>query len=68
MPDFQIVFVHTRRHDGLLDLRSIELEIPALIRPHTRPHVPLGFLASPSRAGGLITRRNVLLMSSDVTG
>jgi len=51
MPEFQIVFVHTRRHDGLLDLRSTEPEISALIRPYTRPHAPLGFLVAPSRAG-----------------
>ena len=56
MPDFQIVFVHTRRHDFLLDLRSTKPEIPALIRPNTRPYASLGFLASSSRAGGLSTR------------
>ena len=47
---------YTRRPDGLLIHRFRESEIPALIRPYTRPHAPLGFLASPSRASGLSTR------------
>ena len=56
IPDFQIVFVHTRHHDGLLVHRSTELKTPALIQPYTRPHAPLGFLASPARAGRLLAR------------
>ena len=47
---------YTRRPKGLHVHRSSELETPALIRPYTRPHAPLGFLASPSRAGRLSTR------------
>ena len=47
---------YTRRPEGLLVHRSTEPEIPTLIRPYTCPHAPLGFLASPSRAGGLSTR------------
>ena len=56
IPDFQIVFVHTRHHDGLLVHRSTEPETPALIRPYMRPQAPLGFLASPAHAGGLLER------------
>ena len=47
---------YTRCPDGLLVHRFTELETPAHIRPYTRLHAPLGFLASPSRVGGLSTR------------
>ena len=46
---------YTRRPEGLHVHRSSEPETPALIRPYTRPHTPLGFLASSSRAGSLST-------------
>ena len=36
IPNFQIVFVHTRRHDDLFVHQSTEPEILALIRAYTR--------------------------------
>ena len=38
---------YTCHPKGLHVHRSSEPETPALIRPYTRPHAPLGFLASP---------------------
>ena len=52
----RLSFRYTCRPDSLLVHRSTEPETPALIWPYTRPHAPLGFLASPSRAGGLSMR------------
>ena len=47
---------HTRRLYGLVVHRSTWLENLVVIRRRTRLHVPLGFLESTSRAGGLSTR------------
>ena len=49
--DFQIVFVHTRRHDGLLVHRFTWPENLVVKRCRTRLHAPPGFLTSPPRAG-----------------
>ena len=48
--DFQIVFVHTRRHDGLLVHRFTWPENLVVNRCRTRLHAPPGFLSSPPRA------------------
>ena len=48
--DFQIVFVHTRRHDGLLLHRFTWLENLVVKRCRTCLHAPPGFLTSPPRA------------------
>ena len=61
---------HTCRQEGLVVHRSIWPENLVVIRRGTRLHASLGFLASPSRAGGLSTRlprvETLLLTSSDV--
>ena len=49
--DFQIVFVHTRRHDGLLVHRFTWPENLVVNRCRTRLHAPPGFLSSPPCAG-----------------
>ena len=49
--DFQIVFVHTRRHDGLLVHRFTWPENLVVNRCRMRLHTPPGFLSSPPRAG-----------------
>ena len=54
----------TRRPNGLVVHRSTSPENLVVIRRRTRLHVPPGFPASPSRAGGLSTRRNTV---ADVT-
>ena len=63
---------HTRHQEGLVVHRSTWPENLVVIRRGTRLHPPPGFLASPSRAGGLSTRlphaETLLLTSSDVTG
>ena len=48
--DFQIVFVYTRRHDGLLVHRFTWPENLVVKRCLTRLHAPPGFLTSPPRA------------------
>ena len=50
-PDFHIVFVHTRRHDGLVDHQFAYWRNMAFNWCCTRLHAPPGFLASPPRAG-----------------
>ena len=50
IPDFQIVFVHTRRHDGLLVHRFTWPENLVVKHCRTRLHAPPGFLTSPPRA------------------
>ena len=61
----------TYRPDGLVVHRSTWPENLVVIRRRTRLHVPPGFLASPSRAGGLSTclphAETLLRTSSDVT-
>ena len=60
-----------RRLDGLVVHRSTWLENLVVIRRRTRLHAPPGFLASPSRAGGLSMRlpcaETLLLTSSNIT-
>ena len=54
----------TRHPDGLVVHRSTSLENLVVIRRRTRLHSPPGFSASPSRVGGLSTRRNT---AADIT-
>ena len=54
----------TRHPDGLVVHRSTSPENLVVIRHCTRLHAPLGFPASPSRAGGLSTCQNT---AADVT-
>ena len=65
-PDFQIVFVHTRRHDGLVDHRSAYWRNMAFNRCCMRLHAPTGFLAAPPRASEHCTLLSCADSTADV--
>ena len=66
IPDFQIVFVHTRRHDGLLVHRFTWPENLVVNRCRTRLHTPPGFLSSPPRAGEHACSCHALKSAADI--